>query len=409
MLQIWIQCQRLALILLFSGFSIGCVKSASDSSETTSKCQKAKVANQYIVHWKNSKPTLVDSNHAIKIQKNQKAKVRLIEPNYRLIHAQQITPEYFESQGPQVSRATQFFHDIIHSDAAWSQGFYGQGIRVAVVDTGVSTEHPVLRSRLNINELELRRGPNKLDDDGNGLIDDVFGWNFVTNQSRQIDESGHGTAISGIITGDKNNPSLGIAPQAQIIPIDFMNEAGGTEFHAQQALTYALARGAKIINNSWSTNCSELLRESFAEWSQQNVIFVNASGNSPIDVSENDFTPSSFIAPNIVNVGSSDEHGHRSNFSGFGRTVTLYAPGEFVPVIFPSSGWDETKSTSGTSFSAAMVSGAAALLWNAFPQATGPEIINLLHDGANQEPSEIKILDIRRSMAIGQQRFPRHP
>ncbi len=188
-----------------------------------------------------------------------------------------------------------------------------------------------------------------------------------------------------------------------------MTESNATEFHAEQAISYALSRRVQIINNSWTIHCSVLLKNSFDNWSKENIIFVNASGNEPIDVVINQVTPTSFNYPNIINVGSSDQYGHRSIFSGYGNTVSLFAPGEGIPIIFSNSGWDLSKSASGTSFSAGIVSAAAALIWSAFPKATAVEIIALLHDGAvfhaNDKPSPIKILNIKRTLILGKQRF----
>ena len=382
---------------------LGCVKTSTDSDDSKAqRCQKAKVAGQFIVHWKEKSPSLVNRAQLSEILKTERQNVKMVEPNYYISTALYTPQLNDESAGV---RPPQFFHDQIHTRSAWNSGFYGQGITIAVVDTGIATDHPLLRFHLKINDIEYTRGANGIDDDGDGVPDDVIGWNFVSNSSIQNDESGHGTAIAGIIVGGDNTLSLGMAPRSQIIPIDFMNETGGTEFHAQQAISYALARHANIINNSWSTNCSELLKSSFSSWKGENVVFVNAAGNSPVDVSENEITPSSVVAPNVINVGSVDESGHRSSFSGFGQTVTLFAPGELIPVLFPESGLDLIKSTSGTSFSAAIVSGAAALLWSAFPEATGPEIIKLIQDGANQELAKTKILDIQRSMILGHKRF----
>ncbi len=386
---------------------VGCSKDDGPSNELQSPvCQKNKISKQYIAHFKNNIPTLVEEEHVPHLLKEKGEEITLIEPNYylsgRIIPGDRISTDVLS---PTVHPA-QFFHDIIHTEAAWNRGHYGRGVTVAIVDTGVDISHPHLRGSISRNAGENQSSENRSDDDQNGLTDDMYGWNFVSDGPQQDDETGHGTAIAGIITGAAESPSLRIAPQAQILPIDFMTAAGGTEFHAHQSIEYAISRDAKIINNSWSANCSSLLKKSFVEWSQQNVIFVNAAGNVPIDVYANEVTPSSFISPNIINVGSSDEVNARSSFSGFGKTITLYAPGELIPIVYPSSGWDQSQAISGTSFSAAIVSGSAALLWSAFPKATAPEIISLLQDGAQQETEDsIKVLDIRQSLSIGRRRF----
>ncbi len=396
-------CQfHLFLMLFICCFS--CVNHSRQFAESDAKiCQNNKVADEYIVHWKNLKPTLVHTLDAQKYIKKNSDQLIFIEPNYR-------------SKKQKMSIATNntslsnnyFFRALIETDTAWKNGYLGQGIQIAVVDSGVDISHPQLRSHLVVNQKELA-GIHNFDDDDNGFIDDIYGWNFISNQQKSEDEIGHGTAIAGLIVGDPESPSLALAPKAQILAIDFMAESDATEFHAEQAISYALSREVQIINNSWTIHCSVLLKESFNQWNKENVIFVNASGNEPIDVVLNQVIPASFNNPNMINVGSSDQFGQLSIFSGYGNTVSLFAPGEGIPIIFGNSGWDLSKSASGTSFSAGIVSGAAALIWSAYPKATAIEIIALLNDGAelhaNEKHLPLKILNIKKSFIIGKQRF----
>lgn len=389
------------LLVLVSFLFFGCAKPKAQYAEANdAECQNNKIANQYIAHWKNTKPTLVIENDLNAFFNKNSKELKFIEPNYHL-KKQSI----YRAESTTINPAAYTIREMIHTESAWRLGFYGQGIQVAVVDTGVDTAHPLLRSHLAINKNELMHGLNHIDDDHNGFIDDVFGWNFISSQPDSIDETGHGTAIAGIITGDFEGPSLAMAPQAQILAVDFMTETDATEFHAQQAIAYALSRHVQIINNSWTMNCSILLKDSFTDWNHENVIFVNASGNSPVDVDTHSVTPAAFNQSNFLNVGSTNDLGSRSSFSGYGKTVNLFAPGEAIPIIYTSSGWDLYRTASGTSFSAAIVSGAAALVWSAYPQATALEIISLLHDGADQKFSSEKVLNIKKSLELGQKRF----
>lgn len=395
-----------SFVILFVSFLLWSCAKTSDTDvvkASSEECQKTKLENQFIVHWHDGKKTLLHEKNIQKFIQQNKESLKLIEPNYS------VRSNYFVDSriNPYLADGTpQSPSDIIHTEAAWSQGILGQGIVVAIIDTGIEINHPQLRLHLAINEIESRQGNNQIDDDENGFIDDIYGWNFVSNTPNQTDEIGHGTAMAGIITGERGNrPSLSMAPNAKILSVDFMDEDGGTEFHAHQAMTYALSRKVNIINNSWSITCSQLLKEDFVNWSNENVIFVNASGNTPIDVVQKGIIPSSLNLLNTLNVGSLDKQGHLSTFSGFGESVKIFAPGEQIPTIFPDSGLSLSSPASGTSVSTAIVSGAAALVWSAFPTAKATDIISLIKEGAYTDSSFHQILDIRKSIRIGKKRF----
>ena len=394
--------------IFFLLFSYGCSENENKILEPeTIRCQRTKLEKQFIVHWKNKESTLLHTQQDDDISqfiKLNDPKILFIEPNYLLARDAQPVNAAFNV----VARPASGVHDLIQTEFMWRRGFLGQNIVVAVIDTGINLNHPQLRNHLAVNEIESMFQRNGIDDDANGFVDDIFGWNFVNNQTESIDEHGHGTAMAGIITGSTNRrPSLSMAPLAKILAVDFMNETGGTEFHAQQAMAYAISRKVHIINNSWSINCSELLKQAFLTWKNENVIFVNAAGNSPIDVVLNEIVPSSLDLPNSINVGSLDEFGNKSTYSGYGLTVKIFAPGEFIPTIYPSSGLNLSVATSGTSVSAAIVSGAAALLWSAFPEASAVQIVGLLTVSANQEPASQQVLDLKKAMNLGNNLFHR--
>ncbi len=401
---------HVVILFIALSFQSGCSKEETPYVESSvPSCQRTKLENQHIVHWKNFSITLerLDPQQFNHFSKKNRLEIEFIEPNYFI--AKSSAAFATKSEDLAFIRPASTVHDMIYTPYLWQRGFQGQGIVIAIIDTGINLNHPQLINRLEIHPIESQYGKNGIDDDNNGYIDDIFGWNFVSQQSETTDEHGHGTAMAGIITGTgRTRPSLSMAPKARILPVDFMNETGGTEFHAQQAIAYAISRKANIINNSWSINCSELLKTAFLSWQNENIIFVNASGNSPVDVVLNNIVPSSLELPNILNVGSLDETGHRSSFSGFGSTVKVFAPGEFIPTIYPSSGLNQSTPTSGTSVSTAVVAGAAAVLWSAFPQATAAQIIQLLVEGANQEPFSERALNLKKAYILGNDLFYPH-
>lgn len=360
-----------------------CAKDEKYVQADSQFCQSNMVKNQYIVHWKKQSPTLLVANSLEQFLSVNGDEVNFIEPNYT-IFAKFVKKQEQEPVIPSMgsSESAMSVYDMIHVRSAWYRGFFGQGLTVAVVDTGIDQRHPSLRRRL------------------------VPGWNFISNTSASNDETGHGTAMAGIITGPYlNSSSLSLAPDVKIMPIDFMTEHGGTEYQAQKALEYAIQHDAKIINNSWTVSCSELLRNSFVNWTNQNVIFINSSGNEPVDVIAHGILPAALSLNNHVHVGSVNERGHRSDFSGFGHTVTVYAPGELVPSFAQSDSPTRSVRVSGTSASTAIVSAAAALLWSAFPQASASEIVTLLIEGAHQELTVEPMLNVQQSLRLGRERF----
>lgn len=365
--------------LLFAG----CAKDNKLVEANSSVCQSLMLKNQYIVHWKKKNPTLLVSENLKPFLLDHFDDIKFVEPNYNVVAKfvnvmeEPITPSAITNA--EIASAV---YETIHVKSAWYRGYFGQGLTVAVVDTGVDQKHPSLRRRL------------------------VPGWNFISDSSVLDDETGHGTAMAGIITGPyRNSSSLSLAPDVKIMPIDFMTEHGGTEYHAQQALDYAISHNAKIINNSWTVSCSELLRSSFVAWSNKDVIFINSSGNEPVDVVTHGILPASLSLKNHLQVGSLDDRGRKSTFSGFGDTVQVYAPGELVPSFAKSNMSLKSIRISGTSASTAIVSAAAAILWSAFPKATASEIVTLILEGALVEFTIEPTLNVEASLKIGRQRF----
>lgn len=373
------------IFLFISALLIGaCAKDKVLVEASSPFCQSNMLKNQYIIHWKNKNPTLFVETNLDQFIKLNDGEIDFIEPNYaivtKFVEKQVLEVPLDPAAGTPLSANT--VYDTIHVRSAWYRGYFGQGLTVAVVDTGVDQKHPSLRRQL------------------------VPGWNVISNVSATNDETGHGTAMAGIITGPyRNNASLSLAPDVKIMPIDFMTEHGGSEYHAQQALNYAITHNARIINNSWTVSCSELLRNSFVDWSRQNIIFVNSSGNEPVDVIAHGIIPASLSLGNHLQVGSLDDRGHRSDFSGYGSTVQVYAPGELVPAFAQSNSGNRSVRISGTSASTAIVSAAAALLWSAFPEATANEIVALILEGAQQEPTIEPTINVEQSLRLGRIRF----
>ncbi len=187
---------------------------------------------------------------------------------------------------------------------------------VAVVDTGIHPSHPCLKNNLWTNKGEIP-GNNK-DDDGNGFIDDIHGWNFVDNNNNIQDNHGHGTHISGIIAASGETPQSpnckvrGVAPHVQIMTLKYFSEGNDNENieNTVKAIKYAVDHGADIINYSGGGPGENLKEKSaIAKAADKNIIFVAALGNEGSQIGESGFNkkpqyyyPASYELPNIISV-----------------------------------------------------------------------------------------------------------
>ena len=223
---------------------------------------------------------------------------------------------------------------------AWNHLQSSRGVVVAVVDTGVDYNHADLSPNMWQNPGEI--ASNLLDDDGNGFVDDVKGWNFFSNSNDPMDTYSHGTHVAGIIGAIGNN-SIGVAGvnwRANIMPVKFMGEDGGDVAAEIEAIEYAVGMGAKIINASYGdTTFSQAEYDAIQNAGTNGVLFVAAAGNSS---SSNDGStksyPASYNLPNVISVAASDSSDSLAFFSNYGAaSVHLAAPGVSILSTIPES------------------------------------------------------------------------
>jgi subtilisin family serine protease len=257
--------------------------------------------------------------------------------------------------------------DDLDTLRAWNVTTGSRDVIVAVIDSGIDASHPDLRDNLYVNPGEIPG--NGIDDDGNGLVDDVSGWDFANADNDPFDDLFHGTHVSGIIgaVGDNGLGVAGMAWHVRILPCKFLNSDGlGLSSNAIRAIDYATLMGARVLNNSWGGGAlSVAMKDTIDAAGSGGVVFVVSAGNDGEDFAVRPQYPAAYTLPNVVAVAATDENDGLAAFSNFGAaTVLLGAPGVHILSTLPGGQYGKL---SGTSMSAPIVSGALALLLSAEP------------------------------------------
>lgn len=257
----------------------------------------------------------------------------------------------------------------VDAPKAWTQIAGGDcsksSVVVAVIDTGIDMNHPELKGSLWKNPKEIS-GKSGLDDDKNGFVDDLHGWDFVSKKGILVDQHGHGTHIAGIIsaTGQGDSGLKGVCPGAKIMSLRYYNErASGAENlkNTIAAIEYAVANGAHIIN--YSGGGAEFARAEFLALKQaeeKGILVVAAAGNERSNADVNYYFPAAYDLGNIISVTAIDSKGEVLPSSNWGlKKVHLAAPGQSILSTLPGG---EYGLMTGTSQATAFVTGIAALL-----------------------------------------------
>jgi subtilisin family serine protease len=267
----------------------------------------------------------------------------------------------------------------VGANTAWNVTTGSQQVVVAVVDTGVLATHLDLKNQMWKNEKEIPG--NNIDDDGNGYVDDVGGWDFANNDADPRDDQSHGTHCAGIIGAQGNNGigGTGVAWNVKIMAVKFLTAKGsGTLLNGVKGILYAADNGAKIINASWGAEGKSNALEDAVQYAmKKGVLFVAAAGNANKNNERFDFYPSGVEFENVLSVGASNNSKSKAKFSNYGKTnVHVAAPGSSIlSTINSTNGYG---SKSGTSMAAPVVAGTAALLLSAFPNLSFLELRNAI-------------------------------
>ncbi len=266
----------------------------------------------------------------------------------------------------------------------WDTAVGSRDIIVGVIDTGVDYTHPDLVANMWTNTAELNGLPG-VDDDGNGIIDDIHGAKWVNGVAtgNPMDDHYHGTHVAGTIgaTGNNGVGVVGVNHQVRIMALKFLNADGsGSTSDAAFALEYAILKGAHLTNNSWGGGgYSQTMKNMIDAAAAAGQLFVAAAGNESLNVEEIPNYPSSYASENIVAVASSDRYDARSGFSNYGAVnVDLAAPGSSILSTLPGNTYGLL---SGTSMATPHVAGVVALLLSEYPDASWMELKRWLLDG----------------------------
>lgn len=287
----------------------------------------------------------------------------------------------------------------IDAPEAWDIHTGSRDIIVAVVDTGVDYTHPDLRDNLWINQAEMNGLPNT-DDDGNGFIDDIYGYDFYGLDSDPLDDNLHGTHVSGTIgaVGNNNIGVAGICWNTRIMAVKVMGANGsGYLSSIVDGVTYAVNNGAKVINASLGAYGGgagglDIYIRSFYDAidyaDAHDVLFVCSAGNDAMDNDSSIWFPASYNLPNMLSVMATDHFDQPANFTHWGKNmVDLGAPGVDILSTFPTyltgemMWWGfatDYETISGTSMASPHVAGACALVWSAKPTLKASEVKSII-------------------------------
>ena len=330
------------------------------------------------------------------------SEIEYAEPNYIYTYSATANDFYFINHALWGMDATNIFGS--QASTAWANGHTGSAaVYVGVIDEGIQFDHPDLAGQIWTNPYDIVDG---IDNDGNGYVDDIHGWDFVGNDNviysggKQGTEDAHGTHVAGTIGALNNNIGVvGMNWNITIISAKFLGTKGGTTADAVKALDYItdlkVRHHMNIVatNNSWSGGgYSQALYNAISRANAQGILFIAAAGNGDaqgvgLDNDSVPNYPSNYNLPNVIAVAAIAEDGSLASFSNWGATtVHLGAPGVN---IWSTIAYNLYASYSGTSMAAPHVTGAVALYKSTHPSATAADIKSAILSSTTPTPSLI--------------------
>jgi RHS repeat-associated protein len=313
--------------------------------------------------------------------------VEAVEPNF-LVSNSQATPDdsRFGEQWAlrNTGQAGRTAGSDVNAAPAWRESTGSTSTVIAVLDSGIDFSHPDLTDNLWVNPGET--SGNGIDDDGDGLVDDSRGWNFVYDTNDASDDQGHGTSVAGIIAAEGNNHAgvSGVMWRASLMSLKVLDSTGtGDVASAVEAIDYAVAHGAQVINCSWGTDAdSTFLKDAIERAGRKGVVVVASAGNNARNIDTTPYYPASYDLTNLISVAATDGFDNLASFSDWGaQRVAVAAPG--LDVLTTQQGGDY-RVVSGTSAAAPFVSGVAGLIKTLRPNAPASQVCAAIVGGVRR-------------------------
>ncbi|MBI5866356.1 MAG: S8 family serine peptidase [Planctomycetes bacterium] len=262
----------------------------------------------------------------------------------------------------------------INAPEAWDTYTGDPNFAVAVIDTGIQLNHPDLQANIWFNPGEV--AGNGVDDDGDGYIDDVNGWDFYSNDSNPSDENSHGSHCSGTIGGVGNNGVgvVGVVWRCKLAALRFLGPSGsGSTSGAISAVNYCRTKGIKVSNNSWGGGgYSSTLFNAINNAASIGHVFVAAAGNAGANIDSSPSYPASYTCANLISVAATNNNDGIASFSNYGATsVDVGAPGVNIRSCVLTSSYAYYN---GTSMATPHVTGLAVMLYGRNPSWTYSQI-----------------------------------
>lgn len=359
--------------------------SCSDNKTTESvfpeqasfECRNSTLAKRYIVGWEDGSYSVEHAESDDDLRENfisrKLDQIKHIDRDI-YIQTQQSNSEVSNQAAP-----ANWGPEKIDADLVWAQGFKGQNIIVGVVDGYVDKSHVQLS--------------------GNVISAEQYNQEINNPQLNQ-----HGTHVTGIIAADPRlGPISGVAPSVQVVSGQFLgNQGGGSLGDGIIAMNAVAAKGARIINLSWGgAPCADNLRAAMLDLSSKGHLLVTASGNEGVNSDFNATYPAAFNLMTQINVAASTIDDFLIYFSNRGtKTVQLAAPGVDIVSTVPGNSY---KSMDGTSMAAPMVTGSAALIWSAYPNASAQQVRTALMSSVDVPINQLQVstrgrLNVKKSL-----------
>ncbi|MEX2607775.1 MAG: S8 family serine peptidase [Kiritimatiellia bacterium] len=312
------------------------------------------------------------------------------EPDYQVRAAGLFSndPLFQNSQQPYLDGVGKNIDGALNISALWGNQTDISAAPVTILDTGLRSSHVEFQGQLWVNPLEMPN--NGADDDGNGFVDDINGYDFVNDDPNPWDDSGHGTHVAGLIGASGNNHTgmSGVGWQAQLMPVKVLDNSGnGTISTVVEGIHYTIGNGAKVMLIALETeDDSAALRDALQDAQDADIVWSVPAGNRGQSLMEYPLYPAVYDFPNQITVGSHDLNAQYSDFSNYGIDhVDISAPGNDLLSTGASSDTEFIRRT-GTSQASALAAGVLAHLRSAFPDEPGWRLIQRLKRASPLRP-----------------------